>query len=79
MAQLIKSIKPENDTDFKLEQLYEAIGCTLIELVYLNDGQLMIVDEEGLNTNQPLNPIASRIAGFPIVGNVVICDRSQLK
>lgn len=85
MAQLIKTdttiteIEPKNGTDFNLQELYEAIGCSLIEVVYLPDGRLMIADEEGSYNKPVLNFIASAMAGTQIVGNVVVCDDNQFR
>ena len=72
-------IEPENGTDFNLQELYKAIECSLIEVVYLRDGRLMIADEEGLYNQPVLNLIASAMAGTQIVGNVVVCNNNQLR
>jgi len=85
MAQLIKTdetiteIEPKNGTDFNLQELYEAIGCDTVEVVYLRDGRLMIVDEEGLYDSPVMNFTASEMAGTQIVGNVVVCNNDQLR
>lgn len=54
-----------------LEQLQEAVGG-LIQIVPLQDGRYMVVNEEGLILDLPYNKAASRVAGFPIVGDAVI-------
>ena len=52
-ARLIKEdgrlteIEPKNGTDFKLKELQDYIGG-LIEIVYLPNEFILIVDEEGL-------------------------------
>lgn len=43
-----------------------------IEPIYLKEGSVMYVNEEGLLHNLPSNPLASIIAGKPIVGDVII-------
>ncbi|QDP63905.1 MAG: hypothetical protein Unbinned3992contig1000_19 [Prokaryotic dsDNA virus sp.] len=54
-----------------LEECQQAVGG-LIEAVYLDDGRLMYVNENGLIVGLPVNEMASQIAGRHIVGDVVI-------
>ena len=75
----VEQVEPENGTDFNLEELYKAIGCSYVQVVYLTCGKLMIVDEEGQVTGKELNRKASLLAGTAIVGNAVMCEREQLK
>jgi hypothetical protein len=83
MAQTIKAdgsieqMNPSNGIDFSLKELQEAVGG-YIEMVYLPNG-IMVVNEEGLLKGLPLNQLASQLAGQPIVGNVLVCDREQIK
>lgn len=85
MATIIKingeteNIEPENGKIFTLKELQYAVNG-LIEIVYLNEDKLMIVDEEGLlKTDAQLNVKASNIANQPIVGQVIIIDRDQIE
>ena len=39
----------------------------------------MIVNEEGLPLDLPLNPIASAMAKMPIVGNVVMLTNESVR
>lgn len=76
-------ITPKNGSDFSLEELYELIGCEMVEVVYLTDSGIMIIDEEG-KQKKPIvmNRIATDIANLPgdiIVGNVVVCHTSMFK
>lgn len=60
--------------DKQLDQMYQIIGCSTIEIVRLphNTGCL-IVDESGLLKEDPqLNPVASLLAGQPIVGTALL-------
>lgn len=50
----------------------------LIEVVYLFDDKQMIVNEEGLIKNLPINEKASIMANRNIVGDVVILTESDL-
>jgi len=42
----------EIDRDHTLEQLYKHIGCDMVEAVYLENGDTLYVDEEGLLKRQ---------------------------
>ena len=56
-----------------LAELQGLVGG-LIEVVYLEDGKQLIVNEEGVLLDLPLNQTASMLAGQPIVGNAVILE-----
>lgn len=56
-----------------LEPKQEAVGG-LIERVWLSDDRFMWANEEGLLQKLPINEIASRMAGFPVVGDVLLID-----
>tara|TARA_R110001592_G_scaffold25938_1_gene97911 strand:+ start:2213 stop:2488 length:276 start_codon:yes stop_codon:yes gene_type:complete len=78
-----KSVFPENDT-FTLKEMYKYTNSTIVEFVYLN-GHIMIIDEEGKLNNKPINDIAThyfrkynKTHDF-IVGDVLICDKSEIK
>lgn len=89
MAELIKAdgtrqeIVPENGKTFGLAELQKHV-CGYIENVYLPNGKVMVINEEGRLYRLPLNKTATgiyRIAYNPfeiIVGDVVICDRGEL-
>jgi hypothetical protein len=52
-AQLIKhsgeitEIFPSNGNDFSLQECYDLIECSMVEIIELSDGRVMILDEEG--------------------------------
>ena len=83
MAKIIKSTgdvcdtHPKNGTDFKLEELRSVVKG-YIEIVYLKDGRLMVVNEEGILEKLPYNHLASMLAKEPIVGDVLVCERGQI-
>jgi hypothetical protein len=61
-----------------LEVLQMAVGG-YIEALNLGKGLYLVVNEEGLMQNLPLNPKASKVWGRgPIVGNAVICTKNEL-
>ena len=68
MAFLIKEngqvspIKPRNGKHFSFEELYEVIGCELVQLVKLDGGYYMIVDESGaLKKHRVQNMVATEM------------------
>lgn len=93
-AQILKvdgtqgSIKPNNGTDFSLEEMKEIVGGW-IEVVYFHDGtnRIMVLNEEGKLEGLPYNHQATIIAqqgraiglNDEIVGNVLLCHRNQVK
>ena len=74
---------PKNKKDFSLKELKEIVGG-YIEILDLDDAY-MVVNEEGKLLNLPLNLSATRIyqhftrVGDCIVGDVLICDKFQIR
>ena len=96
MAQIIKTngevieVAPKNGHDFSLEEMQEIVnhnGNHYIEVIYLPNDKLMIINEEGKcnHVNAPFNQKATDIfveAFGPydfVCGNVLICDTNQVK
>lgn len=89
MAQIIKSngetktVEPKNGTDFKLEELQAIVGG-YIQIAYLRDDEIMVMDDEGKLKEKDLNLQASlryRRDVNPydsIVGDVLICKTNQV-
>ena len=71
------SMEPETKVLTKspptLEEAQKFVGG-LVEIVYLMDGAQMLVNEEGLLMELPVNPMASVWAGKLIVGNALVLD-----
>ena len=73
-----------SDVHMSLEKLQEIVGG-YIRIVKLSDGRTMIVDEEGLLKNKPLNKPATELAqpsihsNDYIVGNVVVLDKGVFR
>lgn len=59
--------------DDSLPVMQKAVGG-LVEPVELPSGGLLLVNEEGLLQNLPVNPLATFLAGFPIVGDAVFME-----
>ena len=76
--------QPKNGTTFELEELQEIVGG-YIEVIRLNDGRIIIVNEEGLNLNLPVNIEATNILRRDhsttqyIVGNAIVCDADMIE
>ncbi|MCQ2257850.1 MAG: DUF3846 domain-containing protein [Bacteroidaceae bacterium] len=90
MAQIIKSngetktVEPKNGTGFKLEELQAIVGG-YIQIAYLRDDEIMVMDDEGKLKEKDLNLQASlryRRDVNPydsVVGDVLICKTEQVK
>ncbi len=87
MAEIIKAdgtkteFVPKNRKYFQLSELQNVVGG-YIEIVPATDGRIMIVNEEGKLKGLPYNHIASNLHGVwndPIVGDVLVCARSEIR
>lgn len=82
-----RPIEPANGTDFDLDELYAGIGdgCECITVHSLNDGRIMVVDDDGYSSGKATNPAASVLAynlyqaESGIVGNVIVCADDMVR
>lgn len=81
----IETIKPKNGKDFQLQELQSIVGG-YIEIINLDaTNRLMVVDEEGKLKGYPYNEKATELIHNEtflddfIVGNVLVCDKKQIK
>jgi hypothetical protein len=79
-------VKPENGTDFKLEELYKLIGTDMVEVVPLANGRILVIDEEGKLKGKGVNAEADRLFqvkrmqwGDYIVGDAVLMDSEDFR
>jgi|TARA_Y100000310_G_scaffold50681_2_gene46730 hypothetical protein len=73
------NIVPDNgEPTYRLAQL-QSIVDGYIELVYLLNGQIMVVNEEGLVRQLPVNQAATEIASQLIVGNVILIEGDEIE
>lgn len=77
------SITPKNGTDFSLQELKEIVGGW-IEVVWLPNGKIMVVNEEGKRIGLAWNETATLIYAQSrctdiIVGDVLYCDEKMVK
>ena len=82
----VKDVEPKNKKNgFSLQELYDLIGCRLVELVYLPNDEIIIVDEEGLINNSELNIKITQIARqksgyqYTLFGNAILCKSEEVK
>lgn len=74
-AQYFDAPGPEG---YQLDQLQAVVGG-FIELVYLADDRMLVVNEEGLIHGMPLNEIATTFACRPIVGPAILCYQRDVQ
>lgn len=84
----VVEIKPKNGTDFKLDELYKHLNCSLVEVISLNQDDIMVVDDEGkLKANNVINVNATMLAQENraivfwdyVVGNAIVCNRKMIR
>ena len=84
----VMEIEPKNGTDFKLDELYEHLQCSLVEVININQDDIMVVDEEGkLASNNVVNANATTLAQENqaimfwdyIAGDAIVCNRKMVK
>lgn len=75
---------PKNRATFELEEMQEIVGG-YIEIIRLNDGRIIVVNEEGLLQGLPVNIEATNILRRDhsttqyIVGNAIVCDSDMVE
>jgi hypothetical protein len=72
-------------TDCSLASLQKAVGG-YIEIIHLEDGRLLVIDEEGKLKGLTENPTATMLlhtaGGMPqdfVVGTVVLCESDEVE
>lgn len=87
---VVENIAPINGSDFSLEEMYKLIGQDVIELVYLPNDKLFVVDEEGVyRVPLKINWLATRILSEQLLarkqhptfifGDVLLVNSKQVK
>lgn len=77
-------VKPANGKDFKLSELQKIVGG-YIEIANMNDGRIMVLNEEGKCNNLPINKKATELykkfvyGNDFICGNVLICNSNLVR
>lgn len=76
-------VKPQSGKTFSLSELQGFVDG-YIEIVKLNDGKIMVVNEEGKLKDLPFNHAATKIYAETysnrdvIVGNALVCEPNEL-
>ena len=78
-----ETVAPKNKKYFTLQELQGFVGG-YIEMVFLNDTRIMVVNEEGKLDELPINVRATEIirqAGIldTIVGDALVCSSKLIK
>lgn len=79
----IIDVKPNNGTDFSIEELQDIVGG-FIEIVSLMGNEIMVINEEGKLIDLPFNETATQmyqeVDGFYdyIAGDVLVCDSNMV-
>lgn len=81
-----RGISPVNGKDFQLNELQSIVGG-YIQIIELNDGFIMVMNEEGKILGLEFNYFATNLAcmfnairpGDYIVGKVLICKAKMVK
>lgn len=82
----VSEVSPKNGVDFKLKELQSIVGG-YIEIVDLNNGWVMVIDEEGKLKNKPFNLVATMVASTQgaisnddfIVGDCLVCKSEMVE
>ena len=75
---------PENGKTFALTEMQEIVGG-YFEIVWLNDGRIIVIDEEGKSKNKAVNIPATNILRRDhfttdyIVGTAIVCDADMVE
>ncbi len=78
-----EEVHPKNGTDFKLDELQDFVGG-YIEIIHLNDGRIMVINEEGKLLDLPVNLLATvqyQLSFGPIdqiYGNALVCENKEV-
>lgn len=54
---------------------YQSVVGGYIEPVYINEDEVMLVNDEGLINGMPFNRQATLLAQIPIMGNVIVIPK----
>jgi hypothetical protein len=81
-----EEVMPENGQNFSLAELYKHLGCNMVQVIYLNDGKTMWLDEEGKFKTHERNEKATVLLeeagggyGDYVAGSALICDEHEVQ
>lgn len=80
-------VEPENGSTYNLKELNDFVGG-FIEIVYLSDEQLVVLNEQDKLNDLPFNALATKLfhatfrdysVGDYIVGDVLVCQADEIE
>jgi hypothetical protein len=81
----VRAVMPENGTDFTLEELYQLLDITMVQIATAGKDLVAVFDEEGMSNMAPVNVVASQVLRgillMPepgMLGNVIICGEGMI-
>lgn len=84
----VMEIEPKNSKDFKLDELYKHLQCSLVEVINLNQDDIMVVDRDGKwASNNVINVNATMLAQENqaitswdyIAGDAIVCNIKMIR
>lgn len=74
----LKIVKPKKGKYFSLKELQDYVDG-YIEMYYLDENDVLVLNEEGVINNLAINYPASYIAGICLRGNVLYCSTKEIE
>jgi hypothetical protein len=81
-----RPVVPDNGVHFELEELYRLLETDMIQVVYLSNKHIMVIDMEGKLKDKNFNREATslflkspHIPGDYIVGKALVCLDMQMR
>ena len=82
----MRNMFPESGELFSLKEMYTVLNCSLVQCIYLDDGRIMWIDEEGKLKPHFANPRATRLLkkaggmeGDYIAGLALITEQNEIQ
>ena len=80
-------VQPANGENFTLQEMYDMIGCSLVQMIYLADGNIMWLDEEGkfkdpvIRNDRATTLLEEAGGGYGdfIAGKALVCKDSEVR
>ena len=74
----MEGVKPENGTSFNYKELQKIVGGLFQVVPQTADpNHVYLCDEEGLLKDKYLNPKASELLGYPVVGDILVLSKDE--
>ena len=69
-------VEPKGAT-FSLDELQEYVGG-FIEILPIDADRMAVANDEGRIRQMPMNPVASKAAGYLLVGPILVVSRGEI-